>query len=191
MSVEKMEIAEIDLDWVAPFTNWNIWEKLVYSALLLASFSYGVILFSGLICFEMNGGDPQKRGLANQLISQACLQGVMFFATSTPVVLWKCMIGWNYDNVFWIYWSIMNSFAFQVIFSLTFIIGHRYWTVVVHKRMLNVQDNFLAKFLGSLSLILGSWHSLIMCQCNLSSFLVHRFRGQYLPGHSFSIMKFK
>ena len=51
----------------------NIPAKIIYVFLLFTIHILGPILLSGIIIFERNGGDPQKRNVINRLFSKSDL----------------------------------------------------------------------------------------------------------------------
>ena len=71
MTFEGYNITKIDMTlWVDPFENMSLWFRTVMFSIYLVCILLGAVLYCGFISFEMNGGDPQKRGLTNQV----CLQ---------------------------------------------------------------------------------------------------------------------
>ncbi len=60
-------ISNILLDLNDPFELFSIGAKVCISLVLVIFLVTGSVLYTGLISFERLGGDPQKRGLANQV----------------------------------------------------------------------------------------------------------------------------
>ncbi len=70
MIEEHLNITETDLAWVDPYTFFGFWSKIAAVIVYILFQSYGSLLYVGIISFELNGGDPQKRGLINQVIKK-------------------------------------------------------------------------------------------------------------------------
>ena len=67
MSVENSDLTEFDLIWDPTVHYWNPAAKLGHVSSTLLFLCIGAIADFGLVSFELNGGDPQKRGLTNQV----------------------------------------------------------------------------------------------------------------------------
>ncbi len=69
MLVQGFEITNVSLAYwnEHPFESLGLFVRVGGSLFLLLSNILGGILMAGIISFEINGSDPQKRGLFNQV----------------------------------------------------------------------------------------------------------------------------
>ena len=73
MSLKSINVTEITLDWQDPFAIGEIRGFVVGSTTLLLLLS-GTVLYLAMARFEHYGGDPQKRGLSNQVRKELYLK---------------------------------------------------------------------------------------------------------------------
>ncbi len=64
-----MNLSELELNWEDPYDFFSLGAKSVIAGLLISFLFMGTPLYIGLISFERYGGDPNKRGFYNQVIS--------------------------------------------------------------------------------------------------------------------------
>ena len=66
---------------------------------ILVSIEYPLVVFLGgtlhysIAYFEFNGGDPQKRGLLNQLVSYMCLNLIFHLFVQVTSILYRVLLG--------------------------------------------------------------------------------------------------
>ncbi len=60
-------ITDIELNWNDPYDDLNFPVRIALVILICSSLCIGTILLVGIVMFERNGGDPQKRGFVNQV----------------------------------------------------------------------------------------------------------------------------
>ena len=108
-----------------------------------------------------------------------------------PFLIWKGTAGWTSGNAFWIYWFLLHTFAFQATITYSIAVWFRYFTIVIAKRMLPIEDNFVARFILLLSILIGSWMAMVMCFCNISFIVSIRFFGLNLDDFLVSPVTFK
>ncbi len=67
--MEANNITQIDLSWTDPYSilEENPWLKACVGTLLVGALVVGTPLLLGITLFERFGGDPQKRGVLNQV----------------------------------------------------------------------------------------------------------------------------
>ena len=120
-------------------------------------------------------------------MSQTCIQVFLGEFLTIFVNNVNCIFGWNSDNAFWIIWFLINACGFAWAFSLFCLILTRYVTIVVYKRILPVDDNFMATFLLVWTFGQGFWMSFVLLFSDKSfHVLSDNFNGLYIDGHQFS-----
>ncbi len=68
MLIQDCNVSEVDMTlWQDSISNMSLWFRALMFITFIAVILLGGTLTAGLISFEINGGDPQKRGLANQV----------------------------------------------------------------------------------------------------------------------------
>ncbi len=69
MYFPQINVSQVDLNWKDPYEY--VYDgfvlRTVLAVLICVVTAIGTILYLGLISFERFGGDPQKRGILNQV----------------------------------------------------------------------------------------------------------------------------
>ncbi len=61
------EVSDMDLFWTNPFEELSIFAKVAIGITLCFAYIFGFVIIRPILSFEKHGGDPQKRGLKNQV----------------------------------------------------------------------------------------------------------------------------
>ncbi len=63
----EANLTDFKLDWQDPYNDLGLWMKIVLGIYILFTWFVGTLLSAVIVLFEHYGGDPQKRGLLNQV----------------------------------------------------------------------------------------------------------------------------
>ncbi len=72
--IDASSITGLDFNLDPPIYYWSFWNKAGYVTAELCFLFYGAFSYFGIISYEVNGGDPQKRGLTNQVSKIVLIQ---------------------------------------------------------------------------------------------------------------------
>ena len=133
-------------------TNISIEVKILYTIFAVVVFPIGYLLICGIVRYEIEEGDPQKRSIFNQLHSALfSAMGIYFIIGSTISVL-RCWLGplgsmvglvFGFTRTFY-----LNLVVFMIISMLLIkIIG------IIHPKLLDrLNDNFWAFLISLLNI---------------------------------------
>ena len=139
--------------------------KIGFGFMLGINHVIGPILMLGIVLFEMNGGDPQKRNLINMLQSLALINLVIFTCLLGGCKIWRQAVGLiHFDTM-----KILERVGYVIIANIILLMVQctilKYLHIVVWKRVKGLNDGFLAYFCGfTTSLFLLSFPFQI-CMC--------------------------
>ena len=155
----SFDTLENSTDFLLNELNENLYgttvAKVGYGFMLILNHFLGPILLSGIVLFEMNGGDPQKRNLINMLHSIALINLIIFSLLLGGCKLWRQIVGLiEFDTIVVVEWIVYTSISNIVLLmdAMTFL---KYLHIIVWKRVKGLNDGFLALFLG-LTILLTS-----------------------------------
>ncbi len=110
----SLSICELDLTWTDPYRTLDDspFFKVGIGLAIMVLLSVGTCFTLGIALFEKWGGDPQKRGLSNQLLYSTCLITIAYNWITLPVDLYATMFESIHNSyIFWI-WCFLHSFYF-------------------------------------------------------------------------------
>ena len=135
--------------------NGDVLSQFIYFLTISLSHIVGPLLVCGIIIFEKNGGDRQKRNIINRLLSLALVNNVVFTFIDAICIVWKEIFGL-------IDFSVMLKIEFfGYVTTTNFIIlsnqitAIKYLHIIVWKRVRELNDEFLTFFLSCTSICLS------------------------------------
>ena len=135
----------------------NIPAKIIYVFVLFTIHIVGPILLSGIIIFERNGGDPQKRNVINRLFSKTLTNLIIFNIVVGGSKICREVFGLLNFNIMILieyigYISVSNTILYSN--EMTII---KYLHIIVWKRVKGINDEFWAFFLSVVTLSWSTW----------------------------------
>ena len=135
----------------------NIPAKIIYVFVLFTIHIVGPILLSGIIIFERNGGDPQKRNVINRLFSKTLTNLIIFNIVVGGSKICREVFGLLNFNIMILieyigYISVSNTILYSN--EMTII---KYLHIIVWKRVKGINDEFWAFFLSAVTLSWSTW----------------------------------
>ncbi len=204
MTTFESPISKLDLGWKDPFAALNGFTitKIFIGLLIVGLLVSGTLLYIGITSFEKYGGDPQKRGLFNQVSlkkwnhfarifllflpqihSQICIHAVIYYWFMLPMTFWRFTSGPILQtNILW-----LRSFVFCTHTHLMFTyfaeyLLLKYFAIVIKKRVLEILDEFWSIFVLFFNLLLAIILTTLECYSNsLFEFDFGFMRYQGLP----------
>ncbi len=156
----------------------NLWLKLILGVFVISITITGTLLVMGLISYEKFGGDPQKRGIFNQLIAQMLSVILVCQWISASLTFWKTTMGPLTIN--FLAWTAALCLRFFLMFIILTGIEYmtiKYVSVIVMRRVLPIQDDFFGHFAIVCNLALTTWIVIVCSYSDLSALAVVRFQG--------------
>jgi len=135
----------------------NIPAKLIYVIILFTIHIIGPILISGIIIFEKNGGDPQKRNVINRLFSRALTNVILFTIVVGCSRVCREVFGLLDFNVMLIFECIGYVSLSNVIMFFNEMTIIKYLHIIVWKRVKGINDEFWALFLSAITMSWSFW----------------------------------
>ncbi len=74
----EIDITDCDLSWKDPARalDGHLWAKAFWCLSMPIILAFGTFFYIGPAFFESQGGDPQKRGLTNQVMSLTLMESL-------------------------------------------------------------------------------------------------------------------
>ena len=145
---------EINLDEMAHMFN-NFAANLGCTFLVFAAETFGNVAYFAFMRFEKYGGDPLKRSLTNQLMGQIICPIMTVSTVNSPIVLKRIWFGPTSSRLadlhlingmtsrYWMTSIITEGFVVKALTLLSF------------KHMANINDDFMAKLLLRVNVMLS------------------------------------
>ena len=103
---------------------------------------FGVPLYFGIIQYEMNGGDPQKRSLSNKLYSLLCFELMLQMLTQMTSILLRVVFG-PLGHVFAsIYMYLQAIIVFMPAFTVIQILLYKNLQIYKYRLSAGMHDEF-------------------------------------------------
>ena len=143
------------------------------------------ILMLGIVLFEMNGGDPQKRNLINMLQSIALINLILFTCLLGGCKIWRQAVGLiQFDTM-----KILERVGYVMLANIILLTDQmtilKYLHIVVWKRVKGLNDGFLAYFCGFTTLLLSLTITLVdHLPFAMQKRTMHLFQFKMMTGNS-------
>ncbi len=165
-----LNLTNLDLDWTDPYNqlNGNHGVKAMIITFQSISLMAWTVLAFGIISHERFGGDPQKRGLLNQVrnilmwllswhdidwqslyfktLSQTVAMLLVFSWFYVPIITWRIIGGPIVGRMFWMFMLTSSLVTFFLGFAILEYCLIKFLAIVVMKRMLTILDDIFALF---------------------------------------------
>ena len=145
----------------------------------------GPILMLGIVLFEMNGGDPQKRNLINMLQSIALINLILFTCLLGGCKIWRQAVGLiQFDTM-----KILERVGYVMLANIILLTDQmtilKYLHIIVWKRVKGLNDGFLAYFCGFTTLLWSLTITLIdHLPYAMQNRTMHLFQFKMMTGNS-------
>ena len=145
----------------------------------------GPILMLGIVLFEMNGGDPQKRNLINMLQSIALINLILFTCLLGGCKIWRQVVGLiQFDTM-----KILERVGYVMLANIILLTDQmtilKYLHIIVWKRVKGLNDGFLAYFCGFTTLLWSLTITLIdHLPYAMQNRTMHLFQFKMMTGNS-------
>ena len=113
----------------------------------------GPILVLGIVLFETNGGDSQKRNIINRLQSIALINLMIFTFLLGGCKIWRQAVGLIQFNTMKILESVGYVICINIILLMDEMTILKYLHIIVWKRVKGLNDGFLAFFCALTTLL--------------------------------------
>ena len=135
--------------------------KFAQIVVLTLTYLIGPILSSGIIAFEMYGGDPQKRNIINRLQTLGVASIIMGSVNHGIVIILRKLFGLiDFEVMIWIECLFCMFCCNALLFFAEMSVFHLLY-IVVWKRVKVINDEFWACFLSTSTTLISFWIALV------------------------------
>ena len=159
--------------------------KIGFGFMIGSNHAIGPILMLGIVLFEINGGDSQKRNIINRLQSIALINLITFTCILGGCKIWRQAVGLIPFNTMEILERVGYVTCTNIILLMDEMTILKYLHIIVWKRVKGLNDEFMAFFcalttlLWSLTITFIDHHPLAM-----QNGTMHLFQFKMMTGNS-------
>ena len=159
--------------------------KIGFGFMIGSNHAIGPILMLGIVLFEINGGDSQKRNIINRLQSIALINLITFTCILGGCKIWRQTVGLIPYNTMKILESVGYVICTNIILLMDEMTILKYLHIIVWKRVKGLNDEFMAFFCAlttlvwSLTITFIDHHPLAM-----QNGTMHLFQFKMMTGNS-------
>lgn len=156
----SIDIVENSTDFFLNELNESLYgstlAKISFGFMIALNHAIGPVLLLGIVLFEMNGADPQKRNLINILFSLALINLIIFTFLLGGCKLWRQIVGLIEFNTMIVIERVGYIVCTNFILLMDQMTILRYLQIVVWKRVKGLNDGFLAVLCGLTTILWSS-----------------------------------
>ncbi len=180
-----LSLADLDLSWHDPYdlVAESVWLQILLLSIILIVLILGTVLHGSIILYEHFGGDPQKRGLVNQvdilvlpdnmsfvspmlslqLISHISALSLAMYWAYLLFLVWRIFVSPVTNYFWWFWWFICTLYAYAVGLTAIEYLFVKYYFIVIAMRIVPILDDFFALFLARTNIAIGAFFGLANC----------------------------
>ena len=127
--------------------------KIGFGFMIGSNHAIGPILMLGIVLFEINGGDSQKRNIINRLQSIALINLITFTCILGGCKIWRQAVGLIPFNTMKILERVGYVICTNIILLMDEMTILKYLHIIVWKRVKGLNDEFMAFFCALTTLV--------------------------------------